>query len=75
MTEKRFWTSADESILDSNSLFWVNDKELTMEEVVFTLRRQQETIDEIKQTIREAYNNERTQIGRNVLKQLLEAIE
>lgn len=29
----------------------------------------------IKQTIKEAYKTERTQIGRNVLKQLLEAIQ
>ena len=29
----------------------------------------------IKQTIQEAYENERTQIGKNVLKQLLEAIQ
>ena len=29
----------------------------------------------IKQTIQEAYESERTQIGRNVLKQLLEAIQ
>ena len=30
---------------------------------------------QIKQTIQEAYKSERTQIGRNVLKQLLEAIQ
>ena len=29
----------------------------------------------IKNTIKEAYNNERTQIGKNTLKQLLEAIQ
>ena len=29
----------------------------------------------IKQTIKEAYQTERTQIGRNVLRQLLEAIQ
>ena len=29
----------------------------------------------IKQTIKEAYESERTQIGRNVLRQLLEAIQ
>ena len=29
----------------------------------------------IKQTIQEAYESERTQIGRNVLRQLLEAIQ
>lgn len=29
----------------------------------------------IENTIKEAYNNERTQIGKNTLKQLLEAIQ
>jgi len=31
--------------------------------------------ESIKNTIKEAYNNERTQIGKNVLKQLMEAIQ
>ena len=29
----------------------------------------------IKNTIKEAYNNERTQLGKSVLKQLIEAIQ
>jgi len=31
--------------------------------------------EQLKQTIREAYETERTHIGRNVLKQLLESLE
>ena len=31
--------------------------------------------EHIKHTIKEAYNNERTQLGKSVLKQLLEAIQ
>ena len=32
-------------------------------------------MNHIKQVIKEAYNNERTQIGKNTLKQLMEAIQ
>ena len=46
------------------------------------LARHEETIKKLRKhntqtylTIKEAYNNERTQIGQNVLKQLLEQIE
>ncbi len=43
--------------------------------IVNDLIKQRKENTRIKQTIREAYETERTQIGRNVLKQLLEAIQ
>ncbi len=43
-------------------------------DIVQLLNQQYEENIRIKQLITEAYNNERTQIGRNTLKQLLEQI-
>ena len=39
------------------------------------LNKQDQEIQHIKNTINEQYNNERTQIGKNTLKQLIEAIQ
>jgi hypothetical protein len=50
-TEKRFWTSADESICDSNSLIWENNKEFSIIEVVKLLDEQHETIQRQKYII------------------------
>ena len=44
-------------------------------DIVDYLNSLHEENQHIKQTIKEAYNNERTQIGKNVLKQLLEALK
>ena len=46
-----------------------------MEDLCLLLNQLHDKNQQIKQTIQEAYNNERTHIGRNVLKQLLEAIQ
>ena len=43
-------------------------------DIVPLLNQQYEENIKIKQLITEAYNNERTEIGKNVLKQLLEQI-
>jgi len=43
-------------------------------DIVPLLNQQYEENIRVKQLITEAYNNERTQIGRNTLKQLLEQI-
>ena len=43
-------------------------------EIAPLLNQQYEENIRVKQLITEAYNNERTQIGRNTLKQLLEQI-
>ena len=42
---------------------------------LFSRRELEKENERIKHMIQEAYNNERTQIGKNVLKQLMEAIE
>ena len=42
------------------------------EKRIIELRKENE---QLKQTIKEAYESERTQIGKNVLKQLMEAIQ
>jgi hypothetical protein len=39
------------------------------------LNKQEQELQHIKNTIKEQYNNERTQIGKNTLKQLIEAIQ
>ena len=39
------------------------------------LNKQDQEIQHIKNTIKEQYNNERTQIGKNTLQQLIEAIQ
>ena len=39
------------------------------------LNKQDTELQHIKNTIQEQYNNERTQIGKNTLKQLIEAIQ
>ena len=65
------------------------DENLTTNKVCDLINEQHETIQQqkeaiehlsydceyIQNTIKEAYNNERTQIGKNTLKQLLEAIQ
>ena len=43
-----------------------------MKKVLNTTKKENE---HIKNTIKEAYNNERTELGKSVLKQLLEAIQ
>ena len=42
---------------------------------LFSKRQLHQENQRIKQTIREAYENERTAIGKSVLKQLMEAIQ
>lgn len=58
------------------------DNKVTTEEVYFLLQKavsenvKLETENEqLKATIKEAYNNERTMIGKSVLKQLMETIQ
>lgn len=83
MTENRYRYDTG-SIIDQK-----NNEVLTVRQVVNQLNRQDGIIEakkeavqfhvdgynQVIQTIREAYENERTQIGRNVLKQLLEQLE
>lgn len=55
--------------------FKFKDEWLTDKEVVDLLNDLNYENEHIKNTIQEAYNNERTQLGKSVLKQLLEAIQ
>ena len=51
------------------------NEQLKCDKELFTKKQLHQENQRIKQTIREAYTNERTAIGKNVLKQLLEAIQ
>ena len=74
MTEKRF-NLVGSYLYDGETVISHFNDPLHRDEIVDLLNQQHEQIQQLKQTIREAYTNERTQIGRNVLKQLLERIE
>ena len=83
MTENRYRYDTG-SIIDQK-----NNEVLTVRQAVNQLNRQDGIIEakkeavqfhvdgynQVIQTIQEAYKTERTQIGRNVLKQLLESLE
>ena len=71
MTEKRFTAEFDKQY----SRFYDDGEEISMIEVVLLLNGLHEENTHIKNTIKEMYNNERTALGRSVLKQLLEAIQ
>ena len=71
MTEKRFMVDDAGTLIDMETR---NMYELAYE-VVDLLNELNDENNHIKQTIKEAYQTERTQIGRNVLKQLMEAIQ
>ena len=71
MTEKRFMVDDAGTLIDMETR---NMYELAYE-VVDLLNELNDENNHIKQTIKEAYKTERTQIGQNVLKQLLEQLE
>ena len=91
MTEKRFMQSRHWCIdrIEKRKttewdtvIGWLNeldskyvDEFALRETLQLELQRIEKENEQLKQTIREAYNNERTQIGKNCLKQLLEAIQ
>ena len=54
--------------------FKFKDEWLTDKEVVDKLNELAEENQHIKNTIKESYNNERTQLGKSVLKQLIQNI-
>ena len=78
MTEKRFKIDYEEGTITDNGeyLFDLDDfRNKSAKEVVECLNNLHEENQTIKQAIKEAYENERTQLGKSVLKQLLEKIE
>lgn len=70
MTEERFFITGYGDVVDREDRAIY----LSIETMVKTMNDQDIEIKLIKQTIQEAYNNERTTIGKSVLKQLLESI-
>ena len=50
---------------------WINESD----EIADLLNNLTEENEQLKNMIKEAYNNERTTLGRNVLKQLIEQME
>ena len=77
MTEKRFEakTIPADKRADWVVGIWDSGVLLNNFAVVRILNELNDENEQLKQTIREAYKTERTHIGRNVLKQLLEAIQ
>jgi len=80
MTEKRF--AVTQTVLGSGIYDFQAENELCESydedaygEVCKKLNELHEENQHIKNTIQEAYNNERTHIGKSVLKQLIEAIQ
>ena len=80
MTAKRF------RVIKVDDMYGVSDdlaeytfawdkSKLIMDNLCDLLNALHEENQHIKSTIKEAYENERTQIGKNVLKQLIEQIE
>ena len=53
----------------------ITDTKDEMEDLCLLLNQLHDKNQQIKQTIKEAYQTERTQIGQNVLKQLIEQLE
>ena len=77
MTEKRFIIPNEmrvikDTVTGKEAIFFDTKDGIQFLEWLNSLNDENE---QLKQTIREAYQNERTQIGRNVLRQLLEAIQ
>ena len=71
MTEKRFTGEFDKQYSGVHD----NGEQLTNFEVVDLLNNLSEENDHIKQVIKEAYQTERTALGKSVLKQILDNVE
>jgi hypothetical protein len=70
-TEKRFFAEFDKEY----NRFYDDGEEISMIEVVLLLNGLHEENTHIKNTITEMYENERTELGKSVLKQLMEQIK
>ena len=82
MTEKRFrlgYVCGDYGLIDNDD--WIDlhsMSENSEKNVQICINKMNELADEnemIRNTINEMYKNERTQLGKSVLKQLIEAIQ
>ena len=81
MTEKRFTLhkGLDTINIMDNTKFreqiYINKSSKDMKCLVELLNELNDENQHIKNTIKKAYTNERTQLGKSVLKQLIEAIQ
>ena len=64
----------DEGVFET-ICYLLNRQNIIMESRNETIKFHVDGYNQLKQTIREAYETERTQIGKNVLKQLIEQLE
>ena len=53
----------------------INEQKHEINRLITICNKYKQENTQLKQTIQEAYETERTQLGRNVLKQLLETIQ
>ena len=76
MTEKRFTVEDDDAdIWEDNHFLAVAYNHHNAKKITDRLNRLNDENNQIKNTINEMYHNERTVLGKSVLKQLLEAIQ
>ena len=77
MTEnKRFTVEDDDAdIWEDNHFLAVAYNHINAKKITKRLNKLADENEMIRNTINEMYNNERTQLGKSVLKQLLEAIQ
>lgn len=78
MTEKRFthkkWYN-NRQIFDGEESFAIVDTYIQADIICDKLNELYDENKQIKHTIQEAYNHERTALGKSILKQLIEAIQ
>ena len=72
-THKKWYN--ERQLFDGEEAFAIVDTYIQAERICDRLNKLCDENKQIKHTIQEAYETERTQIGKNVLKQLMEAIE
>ena len=76
MTEKRFTVEDDDAdIWEDNHFFAVAYNHNNAKKITKRLNKLADENEMIRNTINEMYKNERTQLGKSVLKQLIEAIQ
>ena len=71
MTKKRFYLLSDKE----DAIIFEDGFGLSQQKVCDLLNEQSETIQHIKTTIKEAYQSERIELGKSVLKQLIDNIQ
>ena len=76
MTEKRFTVEDDDAdIWEDNHFLAVAYNHNNAKKITKRLNKLADENEMIRNTINEMYKNERTQLGKSVLKQLIEAIQ